>query len=86
MSLQSNRAEHKQQKDPDAGKDWSQKEKWVAEDEMVREHHRFNEHEFEETPEDSKGQRPRGARVHGVAELDTTYNWTTTTAILKDQG
>ena len=41
---------------------------------MVREHHRFNEHEFEETPEDSKGQRPRGARVHGVAELDTTYN------------
>ena len=23
-------------KDPDAGKDWRQKEKWVAEDEMVR--------------------------------------------------
>ena len=23
-------------KDPDAGKDWEQKEKWVAEDEMVR--------------------------------------------------
>ena len=36
MSLQLNRAEHKQQKDPAAGKDWSQKEKQVAEDEMVR--------------------------------------------------
>ena len=23
-------------KDPDAGKDWKQKEKWVAEDEIVR--------------------------------------------------
>ena len=24
------------EKDPDAGKDWGQEEKWVAEDEMVR--------------------------------------------------
>ena len=31
-------------KDPDAGKDWRQKEKRVAEDEMIRCHHRFNGH------------------------------------------
>ena len=36
-------------KDPDAGKDWGQK-KGVTDDEMVRWHHRFNEHEFEWTP------------------------------------
>ena len=34
-------------KDPDAGKDWKQKEKGVAEDEMVRGHHRLNGNEFE---------------------------------------
>ena len=43
-------------KDPDAGKDWQQKEKRVAEDEMVREHHGLHEHEFKQTPGDSKGQ------------------------------
>ena len=40
-------------KDPDAGKDWRQKEKGAAEDEMVREHHRLNGQEFEQTPGDS---------------------------------
>ena len=34
-------------KDPDAGKDWSQKEKGMTEDEMVGWHHRLNGHEFE---------------------------------------
>ena len=34
-------------KDPDAGKDWGQEEKAVTEDEMVREHHWLNGHEFE---------------------------------------
>ena len=34
-------------KDPDAGKDWRQTEKAVAEDEMVGWHHQLNEHEFE---------------------------------------
>ena len=34
-------------KDPDAGKDWRQKEKGMAEDEMVGWHHRLNGHEFE---------------------------------------
>ena len=33
-------------KDPDAGKDWRQKEKGMTEDEMVKEHHQLNGHEF----------------------------------------
>ena len=36
-------------KDPDAGKDWGQEEMRTKEDEMVRWHHRLNEHEFEQT-------------------------------------
>ena len=37
-------------KDPDAEKEWRQKEKGATEDEMVRYHHWLNEHEFERTP------------------------------------
>ena len=44
-------------KDPDGGKDWGQKEKGVAVDEIVRYHHWLNGHEIEQTPRDSKGQR-----------------------------
>ena len=33
-------------KDPDAGKDWGQKEKGMTEDEMVGWHHQLNGHEF----------------------------------------
>ena len=33
-------------KDSDAGKDWRQKEKGTAEDEMVGWHHQLNGHEF----------------------------------------
>ena len=44
-------------KDPDAGKDWSQRKKGAAEDEMVRQHHQLNGHEFEQIPGDSGGQR-----------------------------
>ena len=56
-------------KDPDAQKDWRQKKKGAAEDEMVRKHHRLNGHESEQTPRDSEGQRslvccsPWGRRV-----------------------
>ena len=35
------------------GKIDGQKEKGMTEDEMVRYHHRLNEHEFEQTPEES---------------------------------
>ena len=40
-------------KAPDAGKDWRQKEKGVAEDEMIGWHHRLKGHEFEQTLWDS---------------------------------
>ena len=36
-------------KDPDAGEDRRQKEKRVAEDEMVRQHHQLNRHESEQS-------------------------------------
>ena len=44
-------------KDPDVGKDWRQEEKGPTEAEMVGWHHRPNQHEFEQTPGDSGGQR-----------------------------
>ena len=34
-------------KDPDAGRDWGQKEKGMTEDEMAGWHHRLYGHEFE---------------------------------------
>ena len=43
-------------KDTDAGKVWRQKKNGVAEDEMVRKHHQFNGHEFEQTLGDGEGQ------------------------------
>ena len=55
--------------DPDAGKDWRQKEKRGAEDEMVR---WLNGHESEQTLGDREGQGSLHAAVHAVAELDTT--------------
>ena len=39
------------------GNDCRQKEKRAAEDEMVRKHHQFNGHEFEQTLGNSEGQR-----------------------------
>ena len=43
-------------KDPYAGKDSGHKEKEATEDKMVGWHHQLNGHDFEQTPEDSKGQ------------------------------
>ena len=40
----------------DAGKDWKQEEKWMAEDEMVGWHHQLNGYEFEQALGDGKGQ------------------------------
>ena len=60
-------------KDPNAGKDWRQKEKGVAEDEMVEWHHWFNGYESEQTPGESEEQ---GSLVcyspWGHKESDTT--------------
>ena len=60
--------------DPNAGKDRRQREKGIAENEKIRQHHQLNGHEFEQTPGDSGGQ---GSLVccssWGCKELDTTY-------------
>ena len=60
-------------KDPDAWKDWKQKEKGTTEDEMFGWHHWLNGHEFEQTPGDGEGQ---GSLVccspWGCKESDTT--------------
>ena len=53
-------------KEPDAGKDSEQKEKMVAEDELVREHHQLNGRESEQTLRDSG--EAWHARVHGIAQ------------------
>ena len=60
-------------KDPDAWKDWKQKEKGTTEDETFGWHHWLNGHEFEQTPGDGEGQ---GSLVccspWGCKESDTT--------------
>ena len=43
-------------KDPHAGKDWREKEKGPTKDEMVRQHHQINVHEFVQPLGDSEGQ------------------------------
>ena len=66
-------------KDPDAGKDWGQEEKGVAKDEMVRYHHRFNGHEFEQTLRDSGRQRSlMSCSPWGPKSWTRLSNWTTT--------
>ena len=35
------------EKNPDAGRDWGQEEKWTTEDEIEGCHHRLDAHEFE---------------------------------------
>ena len=42
------------EKDPDAGKDWSQEEKGMTENEMVGWHHWLKRHEFVQVPGDGK--------------------------------
>ena len=64
-------------KDPDAGKDWGQKEKGATEDENVEWHHRLNGYEFKQTPRDSEDREPWRAAVHGVARSRTQLSdWT----------
>ena len=60
-------------KDPDAGKDWSQEQKGMTEDEMVRWHHWLNGHEFEQAPGVGDGQGSlECCSPWGCKELDTT--------------
>ena len=60
-------------KDPNAGKDWRQREKRVAEDKKAGEHHWFSEHQLGQTPGDSEGQGSLTYRSpQGCKELDPT--------------
>ena len=69
-------------KDPEAGKDWRQKEQRMTEVKMVGWHHWLSGHEFEQTLGDSGGQR--SLQSMGVAK---SWTWlrarTTTTKLLK---
>ena len=65
-------------KDPDAGKDWRQEEKWMTEDEMVGWHNRLDGHELEQAPGVGDGQgglaccSPWGRRESDMTEW---LNW-----------
>ena len=60
-------------KDPDAGKDWGQKEKGETEDEMVEWHHQLNGHGSEQTLGVSGGQGSLACcSPWGHRESDTT--------------
>ena len=64
-------------KDPEAGKDWRQKEEGTTEDEMVGWHHWLNGHEFEHLRELVMNREAWRAAVHGVAKsLTQLSNWT----------
>ena len=60
-------------KDSNTGKDWKQKDKRVAEDEMVRYHHGLNGHESEQNLEESEGQGSLACcSPWGCKEVDMT--------------
>ena len=65
--------------DPDAGKDWRQEKKGIAEDEMVRLHHQLNGLQFEQALEVGDGQgslacySPWGCKEFNMTER---LNWT----------
>ena len=66
-------------KDLDAGKDWGQEEKVMAEDEMVRWHHQLNVHGFVWTP--GVGDRQGGLACCGLwghkeSDMTERLNWT----------
>ena len=65
-------------KDPDAGKDWRQKEKGTTYDEEVERGHRLDGHEFEQAPRVGEGQGSLArCSPWGHKESDTTdqLNW-----------
>ena len=74
-------------KDPDAGKDWGQKEKGMAEDEMAEWHRQLNEHEFEWTPGVGEGQGSLACcGPWGRKESDTTERQQHSNKVRKEKG
>ena len=69
------------EKDPDAGKDWGWEEKGTTEDKIVKWHHWFNGHEFEQSPGDNGGQgslvccSPWGHKESDRTEGLNNSNW-----------
>ena len=66
-------------KDPDAGKDFWQKKKQAAEDEMVRSHHLLNGHESAWTPGVGDGQGGLAccdSWGHKESDMTEWLNWT----------
>ena len=60
-------------KGPDAGKDWGQEEKGMAEEETAGWHHQLNGHEIEQTLGDSEGQGNLACcSLWSLKELDMT--------------
>ena len=68
-------------KDPNAGKDWRQKEKGAAEGEMAREHHWLDEHDLSKLWEILKDREAWHAAVHRVSQTWLS-DWTTTSECL----
>ena len=67
------------EKDPNAGKDWIQKEKRMTEDEMARWYHRLDAHEFGWTPGAGDGQRGLACCSvwdHKESNMTEWLNWT----------
>ena len=65
-------------KDSDGGKDWRQKEKVVAEDQMVEWHHRLNGHQWVWANSGRWWRTGKLAAVHRVAKSQTRLgDWTT---------
>ena len=65
-------------KDPDAGKDWRQEEKGIAEDEMIGWYHQFDGHEFEQAPGVGDGQRSLECHSpwsHIESDMTEQLNW-----------
>ena len=65
---------------PDAGKDWKQKVKGAAENEMVIWHHQFNDMSLSKLGQIAEDRGAWCALAHGVAKSRTWLSaWTTTT-------
>ena len=72
-------------KDPDVGRDWSQEEKGMTEDEMVGWHHWLDGHEFEQALGVGDGQGSLACcSTWGHKESDMTkwLNWTSTWRVI----
>ena len=67
-------------KDPDAGKDWRQEEKGLA-DEMVWWHHWLNGHEFEQTLGDGEGQESLACCIPWGHKESDAIEWLTWTEL-----